>query len=231
MLPNGPSCRSLLATPKVRATRAYARLLGRHLARRLDADRVVVHNMDGDGSLRLLRYLETSAPKDGTVIATVSRAVVLTHLIKGPGVVDPRALGWIGSLNDETTVCVSMARSGVSDLSQAQQRQLIVGSPGPAADADQFPRLLNDVLATKFRVVTGYSGAAEVQDAMSNREIDGRWGSWSSLSSWVSAQPQGSTSVLIQMGLNRHPQLPSVPSLCEPACNFDPCSGVIGAQF
>src|SRR6266849_3489427 len=41
-----------------------------------------------------------------------------------------------------------------------------VGGTGQAADTDQFPRILNGVLGTKFRIVTGYPGGNDVTLAM-----------------------------------------------------------------
>ena len=69
-------------------------------------------------------------------------------------------------------------------------KELIVGGTGQAADTDQFPRILNGVLGTKFKIVTGYPGGNDVTLAMERGEVKGRCGwSWSSVLSthkrWV----------------------------------------------
>ena len=47
----------------------YARMLARHLGRHIPGNpTIVVRNMPGAASLTAVRYLSTTAPKDGTVI-------------------------------------------------------------------------------------------------------------------------------------------------------------------
>ena len=53
---------------------AYARVLGRHMGKRLPGSpNVVVQNMPGAASMKAANYIYTIAPKDGSQIAT-SRA-------------------------------------------------------------------------------------------------------------------------------------------------------------
>src|SRR5215475_4993976 len=60
----------------------YARLLGRHLGKHIPGNPVVVvQNMPGAGSLKATQYVYGIAPKDGTVLATVSRGMVTEPLL------------------------------------------------------------------------------------------------------------------------------------------------------
>jgi tripartite-type tricarboxylate transporter receptor subunit TctC len=97
------------------------------------------------------------------------------------------------------------------------ERELIVGGTGQAADTDQFPRILNGVLGTKFKIVTGYPGGNDVTLAMERGEVQGRCGwSWSSvLSTHKRWFDDGSITVLVQMSLNKHPGLPDVPLVMD----------------
>src|ERR1700675_3731929 len=52
----------------------YARTLGRFLGRHLAGEpAIIVQNMPGAGSLKVVNYLVHAAPPDGTVLATLAR--------------------------------------------------------------------------------------------------------------------------------------------------------------
>src|SRR5262244_773547 len=122
-----------------------------------------------------------------------------------------------GSANNEVSVCVAWKTSGITGFEDTLSRELIVGGTGQAADTDQFPRILNGVLGTKFRIVTGYPGGNDVTLAMERGEVKGRCGwSWSSVLSthkrWIEDK---SITVLVQLSLNKHPDLPDVPLVMD----------------
>jgi tripartite-type tricarboxylate transporter receptor subunit TctC len=79
-----------------------------------------------------------------------------------------------------------------------------------------MPVLLNALAGTKFKVVTGYRGAAEVDLAVESGEVDGRISSWSTLKYTKAAQlADGKVAVVMQSGLKRNPDLPQVPLIGE----------------
>src|SRR5579864_2360269 len=56
----------------------YARMLARHLGRHIPGQpNVLAQNREGAGSQRATLYLYNAAPKDGTVIGTFSRSMVV----------------------------------------------------------------------------------------------------------------------------------------------------------
>jgi tripartite-type tricarboxylate transporter receptor subunit TctC len=79
-----------------------------------------------------------------------------------------------------------------------------------------MPVLLNALAGTKFKVVTGYRGAAEVDLAVESGEVDGRESSWPTLKYTKAAQlANGKLVVVMQSGLKRNPDLPQVPLVGE----------------
>jgi tripartite-type tricarboxylate transporter receptor subunit TctC len=193
----------------------YARLLARHLAKHLPHNPTIVpRNMEGAGSLRLANWLYGAAPRDGTAIATISRGAPFDKLLARPGIeFEASEFSWIGSANDEVSACVAWHTSGIAAFTDLMQKELIVGAAGAGSDDDQFPRVINGVLGTKMRVVSGYPGGNDVVLAMERGEVNGRCGwSWSSVKSthpaWLAA---GKINILAQLGLSRHPDLPDIP--------------------
>ncbi|MEA2990790.1 MAG: hypothetical protein QOG83_3501 [Alphaproteobacteria bacterium] len=200
----------------------YARLVARHMGKHIPGNPTVTpKNMEGAGSLRLANWLYNVAAKDGTVMGTIGRGTGFDPLLgHKQAQFDGNKFNWIGSANDEVSVCVSWNKPGnVTKFEELYSKQLTVGGTGAAADTDQFPRILNNVLGTKMKIVTGYPGGNDVNLALERGEVDGRCGwSWSSVEStrgtWVRDKK---INILVQLALQKHPELPDVPLITEQA--------------
>jgi tripartite-type tricarboxylate transporter receptor subunit TctC len=201
----------------------YARVLARHLAKHVPGTPTIVpRNMEGAGSMRLANWLYTVGPRDGTAIGTVSRAAAFERLLGRPGIAfDASRFSWIGSANDEASVCISWYSSGILTFADLLQKELIVGAAGAGSDDDQFPRVLNGLFGTKMRVINGYPGGNEIVLAMERGEVNGRCGySWSSIKTthpeWLNGHK---INILLQFATSKHPDLPGVPLVTEFATN------------
>ena len=198
---------------------AYARLLARHIGRFIPGSPIIVaKNMEGAGGLRLANFLYNAAPKDGTTFATLYRGAVFDPLLGGKGAqFDATRFTYLGSANNEVSVCVAWHTTGVTSFEQVLTKELVVGASGPSADTYQFPRIVNGVLGTKFKIIAGYAGGNDVDLAMERGEVRGRCGwSWSSVkstrASWLANKK---INILFQMGLSKHPDLPDVPLVLD----------------
>src|SRR5690242_11606122 len=86
----------------------YARTLARYMGRHIPGNPAfVVQNMPGAGSLKAVNYLYGVAPKDGTVLATFARGIVVEPLLnRAEGTqFDAAKFTWIGSIANEVSVC------------------------------------------------------------------------------------------------------------------------------
>src|ERR1700692_4777138 len=197
----------------------YARLLARHLGKHIPgAPTVVPKNMEGAGSLRLANWLYSAAPRDGTVIGATSRGAAFDPLLNQSGAqFDASKFSWIGSANNEVSVCVALQTSGIASFDDLLTKPLTIGSTGVGDDTYQFPALVNAVLGSKFKIVTGYPGGNDITLALERGEVQGRCGwSWSSIKAtrmdWVESKK---IIVLVQMSLSKHPELPDVPLVMD----------------
>lgn len=199
----------------------YGRLVAKYIGNHIPGHPTVVPmNMEGAGSLRLANWLYNAAPKDGTVIATISRAVPFDPLIgadQSAAQFDPTKFTWLGSANNEVSTCVSWDKSGVKTFDDLKTKGMVMGGDGPTADAEQYARVMNGVFSTKINIVSGYSGSNEINLAMERGEVQGRCGwSWSSVQAthpdWVK---NGTIDVLVQMGAKKSPDLPNTPQLSD----------------
>jgi tripartite-type tricarboxylate transporter receptor subunit TctC len=142
----------------------YARLVGRHFGKHIPGNPTVVpKNMEGAGSIRLTNFMYAQAPKDGTALATMGRGGAFGPLFGMKGAqFDAERFLWIGSANDEVSLCASWHLSGVKSFDDVRQRELIIAATGPGDESQTVPKLLNAVLGAKFKVIGGYPGSNEM---------------------------------------------------------------------
>jgi len=197
----------------------YARMISRHIGRHIPGNpQVVVKNMEGAGSQRLANWLYAAAPKDGTVFGATSRAMAFDPLLGSKTAqYDAARFNWIGSANDEVSVCVAWQTSGVTKWEDVLARELAIGSTGTGDDTYQFPRFVNNALGSKFKIITGYPGGNDVSFAMERGEVSGRCGwSWSSIKATrMNWYEQKIIHVLMQFSLAKHPDLLHVPLITD----------------
>ncbi|MDH7799679.1 MULTISPECIES: tripartite tricarboxylate transporter substrate-binding protein [unclassified Beijerinckia] len=197
----------------------YGRMVGRFMSRHLPGSpTILIQNMPGAGSLRLANWLYSVAPKDGNTFGIVARGVAFDTLLGLPGTnYDATKFTWLGSAANEVSVCVAWHTSKIKTVDQIFSEEWIVGGTGGSADTDQYPKLINGVLGTKMKLVVGYPGGNDVNLAMERGEVQGRCGwSWSSVKSttpdWIRDKK---VNVLMQLSLNKHPDLPNVPLVLD----------------
>ena len=197
----------------------YARLVARHLGKHIPGNPTVVpRNMEGAGSLRLANWLYTVAAKDGLAIGALARGAAFDPLFGSPGAqFDAAKLNWLGSANNEVSVCAVLTTTGITSVDEMLRRPVLMGGSGGAADTDQFVNVINGVLGGKMKLIAGYPGGNEINLAMERGEVEGRCGwSWSSVlsthSEWLRDKK---VNILVQLSLTKHADLPNVPLIMD----------------
>jgi tripartite-type tricarboxylate transporter receptor subunit TctC len=188
----------------------YARLLARHLGRHIPGNpAVVVVNMPGAGSLVALRYLDSAAPRDGTV-ATLFDFTQIGNSRLTPDLVnvDFRKFNWIGSMAEDLAVCYVWHTLGVSTLAELRARGPIhFGRTARGSSADVEQKILREIFKVDLRSVAGYAGSSESTLAVERGELDGGCLSWASLpEAWIA---RNQVRPVLRMGDNVPPDLPA----------------------
>jgi len=184
----------------------WGRTLARHIGRHLPARPAVVpQNILGAGSLNAANHLYAVAPRDGTTIGIIARDAVLAPLFGQRGArFDAAKFSWIGSPAMEINVCVVHHTARVQSLDALFQNELIVGATGFGSGGSLYPRGLNALLGTKFKLITGFASSSDVFLAMERGEIEG---SCDSLDSIIGKRPQwlasGQAKILLHGGTER----------------------------
>jgi tripartite-type tricarboxylate transporter receptor subunit TctC len=194
------------------------RLAARHVGRLIPGNpSVVVQNLPAAGSLVATNQIYNSAPKDGTVIAFIQRGMLLAKLTNPSGVrFELDKLNWLGNLASETGLTLAWHTAPHRAAKDLFEQELIVGGQ-TGVDPEITPRLYNSLIGTKFKIVTGYNGTAEIALAIERGEVQGI-GDWS----WASFKKQRpdwirdkKVTLLLQGALLRDPDLPNLPSALD----------------
>ncbi len=196
-----------------------ARILARHLGKHLPGQpSVIAQVMPGAGGIRAIDHMNSAAARDGTVLALLPPGPLLEPLI-GKRQAKYRMTDFtaIGAMTKELSLCVAWHASEFKTIAVAQQRQMAVAGTGAASTTDVYPVVLNELLHTKFKVITGFQGGQEATLAIERGEVDGRcgWG-WSSLKAvkgdWIRDHK---LNVLLQFALAKSPEFSDVPLVMD----------------
>jgi tripartite-type tricarboxylate transporter receptor subunit TctC len=155
---------------------SYARLVSRHIGKYIPGHpSVVVANMTGAGGHLVGRYIHGVAPRDGTWVAVVLPGTITGGLYVDRAKLqyDPSKLVQLGSANSEVDLCYVRSDSGLTSLTDVQQREVVVGGSAEGGATREQPAVLNNMLGTRFKVVSGYPGTREILLAVEKGEVTG----------------------------------------------------------
>src|SRR5262249_15248864 len=120
----------------------------------------------------------------------------------------------------ETNICIAYRTAAVKRVQDLFSRELIVGDTGPGTGTRAYPKALNALIGTKFKVVGGFPSSADVFLAMERGEVEGICESLDSVKNrrpdWI---PNGTVAVLFQGGAAPDPELKDVPFVLDLARN------------
>ena len=196
----------------------YARIFAAHFGKHVPGNPgVVVKNMPGATGLVAMNHIYNAAPRDGSALLASFNTVILNPLYGDANAkFDPRRLGWLGSTGKLTGSCLTWKTSGVSKYEDALAREVVVGATGDGSTPVMYPRLLNAMLGTRFKVIPGYATAG-LRMAVENGELQGICGiAWethmASVPSWILGDK---VNFLLQLGLSESTHMKGVPLALE----------------
>ena len=197
----------------------YARLVARHLSRHIPGKpTVTVQVMPGAGGIRAANFLAEQAPRDGTAMTTFAGGPILEPLIgtRNPGY-DMSQFTWVGAITKDIGLCIAWGASAFRTIDDARRQQMVVAGTGAGSETDTWPVVLNEVLGTRFKLVTGYLGSQETILAIERGEAHGRC--VFSHSALKTAKPdwlrEKKINVLVVTALEQSPDFPGVPAVVE----------------
>jgi tripartite-type tricarboxylate transporter receptor subunit TctC len=208
-LPGGG--RSLYALP-------FAAAYGKHIPGNPTVQPVF---MPGAGGSNAVNNAYSVAVPDGLTLVSPLASVINAQAVGDESVkYDVAKLNWIGRITDGTRIFFVSSKLGAQTLADFRRREVIIGATGRASETFTNPAFMNKVFGTKFKIVTGYNSAGAINMAVERGETEGSFTTWNDIVSyhpdWVR---DGKIRVVVQIGLDGHPDLASVPLLLDLAEN------------
>jgi tripartite-type tricarboxylate transporter receptor subunit TctC len=200
----------------------FGRMVTRYMARHIPGQpNMVASNMPGAGSFTASNWLYRIAPKDGTALGTVSQTVAIDEALKSKGVQFKAAeFNWIGRVTSNVEVQVVSTRSEGQTLAGARKVVVPTASTGPGSPSDTYPKLMNEVAGTKFKIIRGFPGSTDGLLAVERGETDSALTSWNTMKStrmdWLTDRK---AVIFVQYVSKRTAELKDSPTLVELASN------------
>jgi tripartite-type tricarboxylate transporter receptor subunit TctC len=198
---------------------AYFRTFARYVVHHIPgAPTIVPKNMPAASGLAAANTLYASADRDGATIGAFPNNIPMDTLFGNPGArFDTQKLNWLGSIGKLENVCATWFTSPIRTIAQAREREVIVAAAAATSNSAIMPKVLNALLGTKFKIVAGYDPGSGMTLALESGETEGVCGlSWSTMKAarphWIK---DNKLNVIVQLGLAKLPELPSVPSALE----------------
>jgi len=194
-----------------------ARLLARFMRAHIPGNPLLVpQNVIGAGGIKMANYLYSIAAQDGTAIGMFPSTLVAAQAVGTDGVqYDANKFAWLGSITTSPVTLAVWRDSTVRSLDDARRQEVVVAASNKGAITYTFPHMLNELLGTKFKIVSGYQGNSTMTVAMERGEVQGVTNSWDS---WKSFNPawvrEGKIRVLVQTE-PKAKDLPDIPSVQE----------------
>jgi tripartite-type tricarboxylate transporter receptor subunit TctC len=198
----------------------WGRVVARHIGKHLPGNpNVVPQNMPGAGSFNATNHIYTIAPKDGSVMGIIARDAALGPITGATGArFDPTKITWLGTPTTETNVCIASntPQVKVKTAKDLFDKELIVGDTGVGTGTHAYPKALNGMVGTRFKIIAGFPSSSDVFLAMERGEVDGICESLDSVSGkrpdWI---PQKKVVILFQGGAQPNPELKDVPFVLD----------------
>ena len=188
----------------------YARNVARYLGKYIPGHpSVIVQNMPGAGSLTSVRYLDLTAPKDGTVMTIFNSGLVTQSIVQPDRVdLDFRKFAWVGAVTPDFRVCYGYGPNGIKSWDQLMHggKPFIIGSTGKGSGNYINGATLRIVFHAPVKQVLGFPGSAEQRLAVEQGELDGDCGSYSSIPvDWIR---KGLVHAFVRFIQKRPPEIP-----------------------
>jgi tripartite-type tricarboxylate transporter receptor subunit TctC len=178
----GKTVTMVIGYPPAGANDVYARMVARHIGKHIPGNPSGrASQYAGAGSLIAANHFNV-APRDGTVLSPPGSDVAAGRAL-GAAAVKFKSAGfhWIGRMAGAPNITFINTSSAVKSIADAFDKTAILGATGRSATNAIYPTVLNNVLGTKFKVVTGYQGQRPPCSLAERGEVEGHSATYDSL--------------------------------------------------
>ena len=229
----GKTIRVVVGTSPGGGYDTYTRVIARHFGKHIPGNpAVIVDNMPGAGGLLSANYLYKVARPDGLTIGHFVGGQFLQQLLARPGIeFDAQKFEYIGVPAQDDFVFGIAKTTGISSVEQWMSAKTPVkfGAISPGDGTYDTAKVVEAALGLPIQIVSGYKGTAPIRLAFNSGEVAGLSNSWQSFrSTWRKELESGEATIVLQLSLKPHADLPKVP-LAVTFAKFDAARKLIQA--
>jgi tripartite-type tricarboxylate transporter receptor subunit TctC len=200
----------------------YPRLLAEYLPKYIPGNpNIIVQNMPGAASLIAANHVYNVAKPDGLTLAAIYPALYFDQLIKKPEAkFDWAKWQWLGSPVKSNHLLYMRADTPYKTIEDVRTASTApkCGATGVASTGYYMPKLMEEVLGTKFDIVSGYVSGQDIDLAVERGELQCRAftiTAYHAREPFISWRKKNFVNVLIQTGSKRDSRLKDSPTIYE----------------
>lgn len=182
---------------------------------------IIIQNVAGAASLIAANQVYNNTKKDGLTLGAIYPALYFDQLMKKPEVkYDVARQPWIGSTVTSNHLMYMRADTPYKTTDDVRSAKSApkCGASGVASTGYYMPKLMEEVLGTKFDIVSGYQAGQDIDLAVERGEIQCRAFTITAFHArepFISWRKRNFVNVIIQTGVKRDPRLKDTPTIYE----------------
>jgi tripartite-type tricarboxylate transporter receptor subunit TctC len=218
----GKTIRIVVGYPAGSAHDLWARLIAPQLTKQIPGNpATIVQQMPGAGSMTATNYVYSVGKPDGLTLGINNAALYFAQLLKQQEVqYDWSKLSWVGSTTRTSPLLYMWANTPYKTIHDVRTASVPpkCGATGTGNTGYYLPRVLEETIGTKFQLVTGYQGGADIEIAVERGEVQCRaftiqvFYGREPFNTWRS---KNLVRVLVYGGKKRDPRIPDTPLISE----------------
>jgi tripartite-type tricarboxylate transporter receptor subunit TctC len=153
----------------------YCQIVQRNIARHIPGNpQTLIQNKPGGGGATSAAYMMNAAPKDGSYIAMIAPGAITVPLVRKVKY-DATKFNWLGAVAARSSAVWIWHTHGIKTLDDLRKKEVTIATTGFASGGSVVPRLINQLLGTKMKLIYGYKGGGALNVAVERGETMGRW--------------------------------------------------------
>jgi tripartite-type tricarboxylate transporter receptor subunit TctC len=200
----------------------YPRLIAEYMPKHIPGNpNIIVQNMPGAASLIAANHVYNVSKPDGLTVAAIYPALYFDQLIKKPEAkYDWAKWQWLGSPVTSNHLLYMRADTPYKSIDDVRNATTApkCGATGIASTGYYMPKLMEEVIGTKFDIVSGYVSGQDIDLAVERGELQCRAftiTAYHAREPFTSWRKKKFTNILIQTGSKRDPRLKESPTIYE----------------
>jgi tripartite-type tricarboxylate transporter receptor subunit TctC len=200
----------------------YPRLVAEYWTKNIPGNpNIIIQNVPGAASLIATNQVYNNTKGDGLTLGAIYPALYFDQLLKKPEVkYDWSKMPWIGSTVTSNHLMYMRADTPYKSIDDVRNAKTApkCGSTGIASTGYYMPKLMEEVLGSKFDIVTGYQSGQDIDLAIERGEAQCRAftiTAYFAREPFISWRKRNFTNVLIQTGVKRDARIKDVPTIYE----------------